>query len=569
MTVDLASSGPEALMLTLKNRYDMILLDHLMPEMDGVECYEKIRGQKGGMNLDVPIIAFTANAGSEMTDLYTRTGFDGYLVKPVSGHELEEMLLLHLPKDKVVLSPALEMTDSLRSTSRRYYRKKAVVIAANSTSDLPPYLAESLGISIIPCRVFTNEGVFDDNVDIDAEELIRYMKDGSKHVRTEAPTQESYVKFFASELEKAHHIIFIAFSSSVSEEYERALKASASFGNVTVINSECLSSACGMLALIAARLAGQNMPVDRIVAELEAAKHRLHCSFITKSTETITRQGKLSPVINATLTTLWLHPVLRLKDDKIGVGGLLFGNVRRCYEKYLDNAFKGKTIPDTSLLIVPYVGMEEEDLLWIEEKIRERVNFDHVIFQSTSAGVAANCGEGSFGLQYLTKGEKNYDLGKFFVEDIPSEPTSGDGAKAASKEETRAEKKSEVATAAPSKASGSSDMSGMSDKEGISLEDGLKYCGSKQALDKFLNAFRENIDTKSNEIEDAYNRGDISFYTIKVHALKTTSRMIGAKELSSLAESLEMAGKEGNQSYIDENTSKLLKLYRSYKEKLE
>ncbi|MBP3195789.1 MAG: Hpt domain-containing protein, partial [Butyrivibrio sp.] len=55
----------------------------------------------------------------------------------------------------------------------------------------------------------------------------------------------------------------------------------------------------------------------------------------------------------------------------------------------------------------------------------------------------------------------------------------------------------------------------------------------------------------------------------KVHALKTTSRMIGAKELSSLAESLEMAGKEGNQSYIDENTSKLLKLYRSYKEKLE
>ncbi|MBO5622000.1 MAG: DegV family EDD domain-containing protein, partial [Butyrivibrio sp.] len=403
----------------------------------------------------------------------------------------------------------------------------------------------------------------------DAEELIRYMKDGSKHVRTEAPTQESYVKFFASELEKAHHIIFIAFSSSVSEEYERALKASASFGNVTVINSECLSSACGMLALIAARLAGQNMPVDRIVAELEAAKHRLHCSFITKSTETITRQGKLSPVINATLTTLWLHPVLRLKDDKIGVGGLLFGNVRRCYEKYLDNAFKGKTIPDTSLLIVPYVGMEEEDLLWIEEKIRERVNFDHVIFQRTSAGVAANCGEGSFGLQYLTKGEKNYDLGKFFVEDIPSEPTSGDGAKAASKEETRDEKKSEVATAAPSKASGSSDMSGMSDKEGISLEDGLKYCGSKQALDKFLNAFRENIDTKSNEIEDAYNRGDISFYTIKVHALKTTSRMIGAKELSSLAESLEMAGKEGNQSYIDENTSKLLKLYRSYKEKLE
>ena len=124
MVVDLASSGQEALGYTLYNRYDVILMDHLMPEMNGIECFEKIRNQKGGMNIDVPIIAFTANAGSEMVELYNRTGFDGYLVKPVSGHELEAMLLLHLPKDKVVSSANLEMTDSLRDTTSRYYKKK-------------------------------------------------------------------------------------------------------------------------------------------------------------------------------------------------------------------------------------------------------------------------------------------------------------------------------------------------------------------------------------------------------------------------------------------------------------
>ncbi len=560
MTVDLASSGQEALGLTLRNRYDVILMDHLMPEMDGAECFAKIRGQKGGMNLNVPIIAFTANAGNEVVELCNRVGFDGYLVKPVSGHELEDMLLSHLPKDKVVTSADFVMADTFRNTASGYSRKKAVVIAANSVSDIPPYLAQKLGISIIPCRVYTDEGAFYDNVDIDAEELVRYMRDKSKNVRTEPPTEEAYVQFFASELEKAHHIIYIAFTTGSSEEYERALKASKSFGNVSVVNSECLSSACGILALIAARLAGQNMPLDRILAELEVAKKRIHCSFVTKSTETITRQGKLNPVINSILNTFWLHPVLRMKDDKLGVGRLLFGNVRKCYERYLDSAFKGKMAPDTSLLIVPYAGMDEEDLLWIEEKIRERASFEHVIFLRTSAGVAANCGEGSFGLQYLVKGEKSYNLGEFFEEDEADEVTA---VETTTRETPKTQDEPETTEPTATKSKPQS----LEDIEGISVEDGLKYCGSETALKKFLHTFCDSIDTKSNEIEDAYNRGDISFYTIKVHALKSTSRIIGAKELSSLAESLEMAGKEENQAFIDENTGKLLELYRSYKEK--
>jgi DegV family protein with EDD domain len=594
MTVDLASSGQEALRLTLRNRYDVILMDHLMPEMDGSECFAKIRSQKGGMNLNVPVIAFTANAGSEVVEMCNRTGFDGYLVKPVSGHELEDMLLLHLPKDKVVTSPDFVMADSFRNTASGYSRKKTVVIAANSVSDIPPHLAEKLGISILPCRVFTDEGAFYDNVDIDSEELIRYMKDKSKNVRTEPPTEEAYVNFFAKELEKAHHLIYIAFTTGSSEEYERALKASKSFGNVSVVNSECLSSACGILALIAARLAGQNMPVDRILAELEVAKKRIHCSFVTKSTETITRQGKLNPAINSILSTFWLHPVLRMKDDKLGVGRLLFGNIKKCYGRYLDHAFKGKMAPDTSLLIIPYAGMEEEDLLWIEERIRERISFDHIIFLRTSAGVAANCGEGSFGLQYLTRGEKSYNLGEYFEEEDSDDVTASETGKSAD-EVTRADSVKSADTAASSGVVKTSGVAGTSDKaagddpkakagpesaavleagarsladiEGISVEDGLKYCGSEAALKKFLNTFCDSIDNKSKEIEDAYNRGDISFYTIKVHALKSTSRIIGAKELSGLAESLEMAGKEENRAFIDENTGRLLELYRSYKDK--
>lgn len=99
--IDTASSGHEALDMTLNKRYDVILMDHLMPEMDGIECLECIRNQSGGMCTDVPVIVLTANVGGENNELYNEAGFDEILAKPVSGNSLEETLLRFIPRDKI------------------------------------------------------------------------------------------------------------------------------------------------------------------------------------------------------------------------------------------------------------------------------------------------------------------------------------------------------------------------------------------------------------------------------------------------------------------------------------
>ncbi|WP_408071057.1 Hpt domain-containing protein [Butyrivibrio sp. JL13D10] len=104
--------------------------------------------------------------------------------------------------------------------------------------------------------------------------------------------------------------------------------------------------------------------------------------------------------------------------------------------------------------------------------------------------------------------------------------------------------------------------------DGISVKDGLFYCGTEKAFLKFLNSFYKNIQTKAGEIEEAYRTGDISFYTTKVHSLKSTSRLIGATELSELSYKLEEAGRENNLDFISENTQKLLDMFRSYESKL-
>lgn len=100
--IDTAESGRECLELLQKNSYDLLLLDHMMPEMDGIETLGRIRE----LNIaeHCPVIALTANTTSGAQERYKAVGFDGYLAKPVSGEQLEAMLLSFLPER--LISPA-------------------------------------------------------------------------------------------------------------------------------------------------------------------------------------------------------------------------------------------------------------------------------------------------------------------------------------------------------------------------------------------------------------------------------------------------------------------------------
>ncbi len=96
--VDTASSGAEALEKTLQTSYDVILMDHQMPEMDGIECLHRIRTQENGLCHKSKVVCLTANVGAEMEKLYREEGFDGYLVKPVRGKTLEDELARQVPE---------------------------------------------------------------------------------------------------------------------------------------------------------------------------------------------------------------------------------------------------------------------------------------------------------------------------------------------------------------------------------------------------------------------------------------------------------------------------------------
>ena len=99
LQIDTAFGGRQCLELCEKNKYDIIFLDHMMPEMDGVECYHQLKNIPDCLNADTPVIMLTANAISGMRDSYLQEGFTDYLSKPFQGKELEEMIRKYLPKE--------------------------------------------------------------------------------------------------------------------------------------------------------------------------------------------------------------------------------------------------------------------------------------------------------------------------------------------------------------------------------------------------------------------------------------------------------------------------------------
>ncbi len=102
----------------------------------------------------------------------------------------------------------------------------------------------------------------------------------------------------------------------------------------------------------------------------------------------------------------------------------------------------------------------------------------------------------------------------------------------------------------------------------IDLEEGIKNSGSVDAYLPLLKIFYESIDDKADEIEGFYKERNIKDYTIKVHALKSSARLIGATLFAEIAQALETAGKDGNEAFIDEHTEPFMKSYRNFKELL-
>ncbi len=98
--VSVASSGAEAVELVRKNDYDIVFMDHMMPEIDGIDATKMIRELPGEKYADLPIVALTANVVGDVREMFLNSGMNDFLPKPLESDEIERVLMDWIPPDK-------------------------------------------------------------------------------------------------------------------------------------------------------------------------------------------------------------------------------------------------------------------------------------------------------------------------------------------------------------------------------------------------------------------------------------------------------------------------------------
>ncbi len=143
--IDTAMNGAQCLELVQSRHYDLIFLDHMMPVMDGLETYERMKELGDYANKNTPVVMLTANAIVGAKESYLKSGFADYLSKPIKEWDLIRMLKRYLPESLILTQEDVVRIDNM--TQEPSPAKPAETVSQKTE---PPQPSENMAVSSVP-----------------------------------------------------------------------------------------------------------------------------------------------------------------------------------------------------------------------------------------------------------------------------------------------------------------------------------------------------------------------------------------------------------------------------------
>ena len=156
MIVSTASGGREAIEMCSNEDYGIVFMDHMMPEMDGVEAMKRIRLNASRMRKEICIVALTANAISSAKEMFMSEGFDGFIPKPIEITEFERVLKRVLPKSAIVYERVAAEEGHASGTAPA---KGSVITAGLDVKKDAPELQSGKYSTLTKCGVDISQGL--------------------------------------------------------------------------------------------------------------------------------------------------------------------------------------------------------------------------------------------------------------------------------------------------------------------------------------------------------------------------------------------------------------------------
>ena len=402
--VDTAASGMECLEKTRQKYYHVILMDYMMPGMDGAETLKELRRQENSLCRETPVLLLTANVLSGARQMCDDFGFNGYLEKPIQVMKLEEEILKFIPED--IIEYRLDQIETWKEGNAvrqiSGHKRKKTYITADCVCDLPDEMLEKYDIRLMHLYIRTDKARFVDTSEIDSDNLERYLADPNTKVRSECGTVEEYEQFFGEVLTEADHLVHISMALHAGLGYDIAATASRGFDHVHVIDSGQISGGEGLIVLYAAQLAADGCSAEEICDRVEKMKSHIRNRFFLPTVRQFYQSNRTNKTVARICELFHLHPILKVRQSRILVTGVVGGRLETAWKRYIWFHLLGSHRVGKEVVFITYVGCSVEQLELVRAEVLKIIPFEKVILQKASFSNACNVGLGAIGIAYYT-----------------------------------------------------------------------------------------------------------------------------------------------------------------------
>jgi len=399
--IDIAQNGAQCLEMTKRKFYHVILMDYMMPEMDGIQTLRQLRKQENGLCRDSAVIVLSANTEAEFGSQCLEAGFDGYLEKPIQGTTLESEILKFLPEDiieyRLLKTVEGEGEEVLRIS---HHKKRKVYITTDCVSDLPGKLADQYDIGMIYLYIQTESGRFADILEISSDNLIQYMTETTSNAILDDISVSEYEDFYADALTQAEQVIHISMAGRVGKSYEVAVTAAKGFDHVQVIDSSQISCGQALVVLYAGKLAMEGYMAPEICERLEKMKKKVESHYMLPSAEIFYQRGFLNAAVTGMCRLFGLHPEIKMEQSRMVMIGVRCGKLENAWRRMIRWHLRHKGRISTDIIFIAHAGCSVEQQELIRHEVLRCIPFQKVIMQRTSVSIACNSGIGTIGLAY-------------------------------------------------------------------------------------------------------------------------------------------------------------------------
>lgn len=197
-----------------------------------------------------------------------------------------------------------------------------VAIITDSSSDIPPDLAQALDIRIIPLKILFGAQVFRDRVDITPQEFYRKLRASRALPTTSQPSAGDFVQVYEEARQAADSIVSIHISGALSGTIESAHMAKTQMGEsipIYIVDSRSTSMGLGFMVLAAAKMAAEGMDAPQIVERVQRLISRMNVLFVVDTLEYLYKGGRIGGAKRLLGSVLSIKPLLHLRDGQVDV----------------------------------------------------------------------------------------------------------------------------------------------------------------------------------------------------------------------------------------------------------